>query len=290
METKWKVSAPRQAPRAATHLRVAAVQMRSGPDLARNARRIVSALTTCARRRVAVVAFPECALTSYEADVVRSLASHALSEAAAEIARACGSLQIAALVGTIERVGRKWLNAALVIDRRGRIKTRYHKQYVVGADRKWGCMAGDQAPPVFRLGRTRCSVTICHDNRYPELYRLPVLVGAQVMFHLSHEGNLTKHWKLGPSRAQMQARAVENNIFVVHANAPSDGGARGSHGESRIIAPDGNLLIEASQREEEIVVADLELALATRRFALNSLSGPHRRWWREGMRNVPVIR
>ena len=130
---------------------------------------------------------------------------------------------------------------------------------------------------------------ICHDNRYPELCRLPVLAGARIIFYLSHECNLSKRSKLGPCRAQVQARAVENGVFVVHANAPSDGGTCGSHGETRIVGPDGNILLEASQRDEEILIADLDLRLATRGFALNSLRGPHRRWWREGIRKVPIV-
>ena len=177
----------------------------------------------------------------------------------------------------------------MIIDRQGRTITRYYKEYLVGRDRAWNCVAGEAAPPVFRLGAAHASVTICHDNRYPELCRLPVLAGAQVMFHLSHEGDLTKRSKLGPSRAQMQARAVENGVFVVHANAPSDGGTRGSHGESRIINPDGNILLEASQRDEEILIADLDLRVATRSFALKSLEGPHRAWWRQGVKKVRVI-
>jgi predicted amidohydrolase len=116
-----------------------------------------------------------------------------------------------------------------------------------------------------------------------------VLAGAQVMFYLSHECSLAKPWKLGPCRAQVQARAVENGIFVVHANAPSDGADRGSHGESRIVDPDGNVILEAGQTDEEILIADLDLRLATRSFALKSLQGPHHRWWRLGMRKVRTI-
>jgi predicted amidohydrolase len=150
-------------------------------------------------------------------------------------------------------------------------------------------VACGHGPTVFPVGRGKGSVIICHDNRYPELCRLPVLAGAQVIFYLSHECSLAKPWKLGPCRAQVQARAVENGVFVVHANAPSDGRDQGSHGESRIVDPDGNLMLEASQKDEEILIADLDLRLATRSFALKSLRGPHRHWWREGVRKVRVL-
>ena len=289
MKIQRKTPPRRNSRSGADVLRVAAVQFRSEADPARNVGRMISILAACAKKGVQVAAFPECALTSYLTDAILALKPEALERAELELSRACRRFRINVLCGTVDTVRRRKLNAAVIVDARGRIKARYHKEYLVGSDRAWHCLAGDEAPPVFSIGRTKASVIICHDNRYPELCRLPVLAGAQVIFYLSHECNLTKRFKLGPCRAQVQARAVENNVFVVHANAPSDGGARGSHGESRVVDPDGNLLLEASQHDEEILIADLDLRLATRRFALNSLLGPHRRWWRAGMRKVSIV-
>lgn len=283
-----KVPARRRVPK--NHLRVAAVQFRSETDLARNVARMSVALASAAKKGAQVAVFPECALTGYTAAAILAATAQGVDAGERELARVCRQLRIAAIVGTPEVAGRRRFNAAVIIGADGRPKARYRKEYLVGGDRSWQCAAGDQAPPVFRVAGVPASVIVCHDNRYPELCRLPVLVGAQIIFYVSHEGNLTKRSKLGPCRAQVQARAVENNVFIVHANAPSDGGALGSHGESRIVGPDGNILVEACQREEEILVADLDLRLATRSFALNSLRGPHRQWWRQGMRKVPIVR
>ena len=270
-------------------LRVAAVQFRSGANISNNVGRMREVIATCAQKGVQVVAFPECALTSYAPAAIRAVNAAALAAAEVELAQACGQFEIAALVGSPQPVRRKWRNAAVFFDNTGLLKARYTKQYLVGGDLAWSCVAGEDAPPVFPLACAKASVIICHDNRYPELCRLPVLAGAQVMFYLSHECSLAKSWKLGPCRAQVQARAVENGIFLVHANAPSDGGDRGSHGESRIVDPNGNLILEAGQKEEEILIADLDLSLATRSFALKSLRGPYRDWWREGVRRVRLV-
>jgi predicted amidohydrolase len=131
---------------------------------------------------------------------------------------------------------------------------------------------------------------ICHDERYPELVRLPVLAGAKVIFYVSHESGLREEHKIGPYRAQIQARAVENTVFVVQANAPANKDATGSHGHSRIIAPDGNILQEASIFGDETLQATLDLRKATRANARNSLErGPLRDWWREGLKHVRTI-
>jgi predicted amidohydrolase len=92
---------------------------------------------------------------------------------------------------------------------------RYHK---VQLAESWP-EPGDPLP-VFQEDGVPCSIIICHDERYPELVRLPVLVGARVVFYLSHESGVRAESKINPYRAQIQARAVENTIYVIHANAP----------------------------------------------------------------------
>ena len=46
-----------------------------------------------------------------------------------------------------------------------------------------------------------------------------------------------------PVRAQVVARAQENQIYIVHANAGA--GPGGSHGQSRIVDPYGTVVVEA---------------------------------------------
>jgi predicted amidohydrolase len=143
---------------------------------------------------------------------------------------------------------------------------------------------------VFRVDGVPCSIIICHDERYPELVRLPVLAGARVVFYVSHESGLRQESKLGPYRAQIQARAAENTVYVVHANAPVNDDLSGSHGQSRIVAPDGNVVHEAAMFGEEVIEADLNLDRATAANALRSLSrGPLSDWWKEGVKRVRVI-
>jgi predicted amidohydrolase len=143
---------------------------------------------------------------------------------------------------------------------------------------------------VFRVRGVPCSIIICHDERYPELVRLPVLAGAQVVFYISHESGLREEHKVGPYRAQIQARAVENGVYVVQANAPANKDATGSHGHSRIIATDGNILKEASIFREEVLMAKLDLTRATRANARNSLKrGPLREWWESGLKRVRIL-
>jgi predicted amidohydrolase len=83
---------------------------------------------------------------------------------------------------------------------------------------------------------------------------------------------------------------VENTVYVGQANAPANSDATGSHGQSRLIAPDGNLIAEASIFEEEVVAATLDMERATGRQARLSVErGPLGDWWLAGVERVRII-
>ena len=267
-------------------LRAAAVQMRSTRDLGENLKAIQEHLREADDDGVRVVVFPECALTGYFDDAhCRGTVASDLEQAFDAIAATCRELGVYAIVGTALPEGDRVYNSGVVFDPRGEILERYHKMQLA---ERWPD-AGDHLS-VFHIDGVPCSMIVCHDSRYPELVRLPVLAGAQVVFYLSHESGLKSEHKVAPYRAQVQARAVENSVYVVQANAPANDDLTGSHGQSRIVDPDGNLVEEASQFQDETVTADLDISRATRKLALLSIErGTLRDWWREGMSQVRVI-
>jgi predicted amidohydrolase len=269
-----------------THLRVAAVQLRSTRDMAENLRNIKEHLARCAKSGVRVVTFPECALTGYfDNAYMNAISAEQLAAAEREVADACREHGVYAIVGTPTRNADRLYNSAIVISPSGEVFARYHK---VQLAESWPTAGSELL--VFRIDGVPASIIICHDERYPELVRLPVLAGARIVFYLSHESGLDKESKLGPYRAQIQARAVENSVYVVQANAPANADATGSHGQSRLVAPDGNLIEEASMFGEDVLIATLDLKNATGRQAQQSIDrGPLGDWWRAGVATVRVI-
>ena len=270
-------------------LRVATVQLRSKPDIRANVESIKQQLAACAAQQVQVAVFPECAVSGYFEKYIPTLTAAQLASATEEIAAACKANKIAAIVGTPEVRDGKWFNTALAIDAEGAIVARYDKSYPIGQDRAWKCLPGAGPSPVFTLGPARASIIVCHDNRFPELARLPVLAGSRVIFYISAEAPILKEHKFDGYRAQAQAIAVENRVYLVHANPPADDIRTGSHGHSRIVDVNGNLIKEAGMLQEEVLIADLDLSLADGEVALESLEGPMADWWREGMKRVKVL-
>jgi predicted amidohydrolase len=273
-------------PQPASRLRVSAVQMRSTRDLATNVDKIVEFISRCAHDGARVVVFPECALTGFFDDAfMKALSADRLAGAERRVAEACRKHDVYAIIGTPNRDGDRLYNSAAIINPRGKILAHYHK---IQLAESWPT-AGNRLL-VFKIDDVQACIIICHDERYPELVRLPVLAGARVVFYLSHESGLDKESKLVPYRAQIQARAVENSVYVVQANTPANTDSTGSHGQSRLIAPDGNLIEEASIFGEDVITATLELERATGRQARQSIDrGPLADWWRDGVAKVDVI-
>ncbi len=270
----------------ADELRIAAVQMRSSRILDENIAKTIQHLEQCAKDNVRVVVFPECSVTGYfDKPFMQSITAEQLKYAEGKIAEACKRLNVYAIAGMPVREDDKLYNSAIVFHPSGVVLERYHK---VQLAEDWP--DGGDHLSVFKIDGVPCSIIVCHDERYPELVRLPVLAGARIVFYISHESGADKESKIGPYRAQIQARAVENSVFIVHANAPANKDLTGSHGQSRSIAPDGNIIEEASIYREDVITKTLIPRRASGGLAQRSVQrGPLGDWWKAGVETVRMI-
>lgn len=271
----------------ARRLRVSVVQFRSVRDLRTNVERHCDFIRRCATDGCDVVVFPECSVTGYFEDAIEKCTAKDLADAEKTLCEAARTYGTYVIAGIPTRLPDRTFNSAIVITPEGKIVERYHKIHLAGE--KWAT-PGDHLS-VFPIRGVLCSIIVCHDERYPELVRLPVLAGAQVAFYISHESGLQAPEKIEPYRAQIVARAVENTVYVVHANTPWDESKKeGSHGQSRIVSPSGHVMTEAGIYEEQILSAELELSKADRWLARRSLDAEFlKRWWEEGIAIVNRI-
>ena len=168
-----------QSPRRhANALRVASVQLRSVDDLQGNIEKIETILAECAEQGVQIATFPECAVTGYETEAILRPGLRELRAIEKCLAEACRKNRIHALIGIPYRKGGQIFNTALIINNKGKLLARQCKVHLVGQDRAWNCTPGGKPSPIFKVGRANCALFICHDSRYPELARLPVLKGS----------------------------------------------------------------------------------------------------------------
>jgi len=262
-------------------LRVASVQMEVTADVDRNLARILRGMDEAGKAGARVVLFPETALSGFSRDTIAALEWKRLEEAMQQVAEAAKKTGIYVFYGCATLSGaERPHNTAILVGPDGSEITRYHKM----VPEPW-FEPGDHLA-LFEIDSIRCTAIVCHDERMPELVRIPVLRGAQLCFYLSYEINsLPKALqKMEGYRAQLIARAVENNIWVVQSNGVGPLGETGSAslGQSRFVTPDGTVLEEAPALVDTMIVRDITPSQASRSNALESMGiKPLESWWRE---------
>jgi predicted amidohydrolase len=163
-----------------------------------------------------------------------------------------------------------------VIHPDGRIIHEYAKVHMAGRDEKKYCRGGNKLS-LFEIDGIPCTMVICRDGRHPELYRIPAMAGAQILFHPSCSSDEIEAvaWKRVSGRAQ-QPVGPNSQIFHCVANTvgQSPDGLQTSSGASFIREPNGIPLAEAGYYQEELITAVLDLGRATRGYVQDSLAAP----------------
>jgi omega-amidase len=230
-------------------------------------------ISRAARRDSDAVLFPECALTGYNVDFQRFARSE-IDSGLKAVADAARTYRCNVLIGSPTFVRGRRFNSLIVFDRRGRETFRYHKIHLTPRDAQFFTPGNSVA--FFPVDGVPCTAIICHERRYPELVRLPVMMGAQILFHPNAGlDTLAVSKAKRDGRDGIALRAFENQIFYVFANSVGpQGGKLWSAGDSKIVAPDSEVLALANNRDEMLVHARLKLSLAGRKYAREALRQP----------------
>jgi deaminated glutathione amidase len=277
-----RFSVPGTEPRSDTgrgRLRVACVQLAADEDKAANVARAAVAVWEAADRGAELVLLPEKWNVIGERDALEGGAEPLDGPTLTAVREWARELGISIVAGSIvERVdGQDRLsNTSALVDAEGRIAATYRKIHmfdVVVAGVRYRESDHEQAGAEIvtaAVGDVPLGLTVCYDLRFPELYRILALHGAELItvpaaFTL-HTGK--DHWEV-----LLRARAIENQCFVMAADVIGEhGGGKVSYGRSMIVDPWGVVLAQAPDAEA-VIVADLDFAMLERvRASLPSLA------------------
>jgi predicted amidohydrolase len=242
-------------------MRAAAVQLSSTEDTERNLDKADRLTRDAVRRGAELVVLPEkwSVLGSPEqlAKGAQPLDGPAISWARS-MAREFG---VEIVVGSIvERVPEleQNHNTSVHVGPEGRVNAVYRKLHMFDVEIE-GVLyaesaqerAGEEVIVSELASGTGLGMTICYDLRFPELYRLLAVRGADVISVPSAFTVPTTrdHWEI-----LVRARAIENQCFMVAANQiGTHGGGYRSGGRSMIVDPWGLVLAGAPDTECAIV-------------------------------------
>jgi len=261
-------------------LRVACVQMSSSGSKAENLARMEPLVARAAAMGADLVLLPEKwnGIGSHEIllDVAEPLDSGETVGAMSGWARRHGITLVGGSIAERREGREKLSNTCVVFDTAGEIAAVYRKIHMFDVE-VGGHVYRESESEEPGDGPVSCAVegwslglTICYDLRFPELYRILAVEGAELVtvpaaFTL-YTGK--DHWEV-----LLRARAVENQCYVIAANQwGTYVGGKASYGRSSIVDPWGVVLAQAPD-EDAVVSAELERAHLERiRRSLPSLA------------------
>lgn len=212
-----------------------------------------------------LVVLPELFATGFSMNTSRTLET-ATDSTLEFLTRTAQTHQIGILAGlaTSGSDGRPQ-NTAVFVSPSGRVEGRYAKMQPFSLAREpQHYAAGDQVQ-VFTFGGFRIAPFICYDLRFPELFRRAVDLGADVLVVIANWPVVrVNHW-----RTLLQARAIENQAYVIGVNRTGRDPELEYNGQSLVIDPLGEILADPGAKEV-LLRAEVEVARVTdwrRRFA-----------------------
>jgi predicted amidohydrolase len=271
-------------------MQVSCVQLHWAKSLEYNLERTLHYIPRAAAEGSRVVLFPETSLTGYYFPEVLKLSPEAVQAALDRTCQAAKDSKIWVIAGALRKTAERYLNMMHVISPKGAITYEYAKVHMAGRDEQRYCRGGNKVA-LFEIDGVVCTMVICRDGRHPELYRLPAMAGAQVLFHPSCSSDEIEAviWKRISGRAQ---QPVGPNCKMFHCVANTVGqppdGKQTSSGMSFIREPSGMPLAQAGFYQEEMITAVLDLERADRSYALDSLKDPPflKKYWEMMLKEV----
>jgi predicted amidohydrolase len=228
-----------------------------------------TAVADAAARGAALVCFPECFVPGYRwpGTPMPPPDPAFLERAWRDVADAARAAALTVILGT-ERVTERGLQiTALVINPDGSVAGWQDKgQIDPSEEENYPALATERR--IFTAGPLTFGIAICHEGwRYPETVRWAARRGAQVVFHphahVAEPGSYQPSTFGDPANTfhekAMLCRAAENTCYFASVNCAS----RGSGTTSAIVRPEGTLLAYQPYGEEGLLVADLDLDVAT---------------------------
>lgn len=185
-------------------------------------------------------------------------------------------LEMVIPISFFEKDNQARYNSIAVIDADGEILGMYRKSHIPdgpGYEEKFYFNLGDTGFKVFNTKYAKIGIGICWDQWYPEVARILTLLGAEIIFYPTAIGSEPQnknihsknHWQ-----TCMQGHAGSNIIPVVVSNRIGTEKFTNSeitfYGSSFIANPEGKIIIQANDNQEDVIVAEFDLdAIALKR-------------------------
>ncbi len=232
-------------------MKAAVAQVKLYNNIDANLITISKYISLASKEDIDILCFPECNITGYVRDftkVNQNEVKDMLNIIQKQVTHDCVNV----IVGAPYFERKKRFNSAIVLLTNGR-RHIYHKINLTSLEEAY--FKKGKEPLIFQLENAKFGVLICRDQNDPMLAQEYKSLGADAIFILSAHfyEPIEAIRKLNKNRALPIARAVENNLFVLKANAVGSNKELFSLGGSLIINPEGFVVREGNTIDEMIL-------------------------------------
>lgn len=249
-------------------VRLTQIQMSVTEDRQANLTRAIRLIDQAADTGAEIVCLPEMFTTPYSNDWFARFAEPGDGETAENLSLAARRNGVVLSGGSFpEREGNRLYNTSLLFGPNGEVLSKHRKLHLFDIDlpgrfsfRESDTLSSGDALTVADTPYGRIGTAICFDIRFPELFRLMVLEGAELIVVPAAFNTTTgpAHWHL-----LARSRAVDNQAFVALTSPARQGSVFQAYGHSLVATPWGDILGEADEAEA-LVTSCLEGTLADR--------------------------
>lgn len=208
-----------------------------------------------------VVVLPEIFNGPYNIDLMSENAEPEDGPSSQRLASLAKELQVVIVGGSISELAEEGIhNTSYTFDETGKCIGRHRKMHLFDVDIPGGIsflesaiVAPGNDVTVFNTTYGRFGIAICYDMRFPELMRLMVQEGAEIIIVPAAFNTTTgpAHW-----HETIKVRAVDNQVyFVAAAPARNREATYHAYGHSKILDPWGTVLAEIDEKEGIISAA-----------------------------------
>ena len=251
-------------------LRIATSQFNVSDNVPRNLRAVLRHMSRAANTGAGLVHFSEACLGGYAGVEFESFNGYdweCLRDCTEAVMQRARELRVWVVLGSHHPLTppHRPHNSLYVINDRGQLVNRYDKLFCTGDP---GAQAGDlkhYSPGsrlvVFTCKGIRCGLQICHDFRYPELYRQYKKRGVQLMLHSYHNGHsqaaqLRRSGNIwGVIVPPTTQAAAASNYMWISANNTS---MRESSWPSFFVRPDGVITGRLARNRPGLLMSDID--------------------------------
>lgn len=249
-------------------MKVAVIQLASGPNIQENLFRTGEFIRAAAAEGAELVATPEITdqVISNRADKIDEALTESEHPGVKFFAELAKELGIHILIGSmcIKVADKKIANRSFLFDKDGTLVVTYDKMHLFDVDlpsgesyRESNLFVPGSALIIGDLGSVKVGMSICYDVRFPHIFRDMARAGAKILSIPAAFTVLSgqAHWHV-----LLRARAIECGAFVIAPAQVGDHmGARKTYGHSLIIGPWGEIIAEHTEDTAGFIIADLDL-------------------------------